>query len=79
MAGKGSRQRPTDTAKYESNWERIFRNEPGMGTSSLEYTGAPNAHTDGESATAHTDGEAVTLGAGEAGSKVKQVPESTNE
>ena len=25
MAGKGSRQRPTDTTKYESNWERIFR------------------------------------------------------
>jgi len=24
MAGKGSRQRPTDKAKYESNWDRIF-------------------------------------------------------
>lgn len=24
MAGKGSRQRPTDTTKYESNWDRIF-------------------------------------------------------
>ena len=24
MAGKGSRQRPTDRKKFEDNWERIF-------------------------------------------------------
>jgi hypothetical protein len=29
MAGKGSRQRPTDTTKYQSNWERIFSGSKG--------------------------------------------------
>ena len=24
MAGKGSRQRPTDTKRFEDNWDRIF-------------------------------------------------------
>lgn len=61
MAGKGSRQRPTDTEKYGENWERIFRgtkgthevqvsplaHEPGMATECLEYRGAPNAHVEG--------------------------------
>lgn len=62
MAGKGSRQRPTDTTKYESNWDRIFgakkvqvaqglTPEPGMSTSSLEdYRGQPNAHAEGSEA-----------------------------
>jgi hypothetical protein len=47
MAGKGSRQRPTDTAKFSSGYDRIFGNkpvqtdvtlehEPGMSTSCLD-------------------------------------------
>ena len=59
MAGKGSRQRPTDTAKFSSGYDRIFGNksvqtdstlehEPGMGTASLEpYKGAANKHIEG--------------------------------
>ena len=63
MAGKGSRQRPTNKEAFESNWERIFGGakeqdkgvsidpaaEIGMGTSSLEgvYRGQPNAAAEG--------------------------------
>ena len=47
MAGKGSRQRPTDTAKFSSEYDRIFGSkpvqtdvtighEPGMSTSCLD-------------------------------------------
>lgn len=66
MAGKGSRQRPTNTAAFESNWERIFGGakeqdqglsvdpaaELGMGTASLEgvYRGQPNAAAEGAEA-----------------------------
>ena len=65
MAGKGSRQRPTDTKRFEDNWERIFGKsgdrkvqaaqgltpEPGMSTASLEgYRGQPNAHAEGSEA-----------------------------
>ena len=25
MNGKGSRQRPTDTKKYNDNWDKIFK------------------------------------------------------
>lgn len=25
--GKGSKQRPTDTQKYQDNWDRIFGNK----------------------------------------------------
>ena len=66
MAGKGSRQRPTDTKRFEDNWDRIFgksqrdrtvqvaqglSNEPGMATASLEgYQGQPNAHSEGAEA-----------------------------
>ena len=63
MAGKGSRQRPTDSAKFSSEYDRIFgskpvqtnstiSNEPGMGTASLEpYKGAANKHIEGGEAT----------------------------
>lgn len=27
MAGKGSKQRPTDRKKYSDNWDRIFGNK----------------------------------------------------
>lgn len=47
MAGKGSRQRPTDTAKFSSGYDRIFGSkpvqtdvtlghEPGMSTGCLD-------------------------------------------
>lgn len=29
MAGKGSRQRPTDRSKFESNWDKIFGSKNG--------------------------------------------------
>lgn len=62
MAGKGSRQRPTDTKRFEDNWDRIFgakqvqvaqglAPEPGMSTASLEpYQGQRNAHAEGSEA-----------------------------
>ena len=66
MAGKGSRQRPTDTKRFEDNWDRIFGKsrgdqkvqvaqgltpEPGMSTASLEgYQGQRNAHAEGSEA-----------------------------
>lgn len=28
--GKGSKQRPTDLNKYESNWDRIFGKKPDV-------------------------------------------------
>ena len=66
MAGKGSRQRPTDTAKFSSGYDRIFGNksvqtdvtlehEPGMSTSCLDcpepYKGTANKHIEGDEAT----------------------------
>ena len=63
MAGKGSRQRPTNKAVFDDNWERIFGGakekdkgvsidsaaELGMGTASLEpvYRGQRNAAAEG--------------------------------
>jgi len=36
MAGKGSKQRPTDMKKYSDNWDRIFgqkqQNQPNIPT-----------------------------------------------
>lgn len=66
MAGKGSRQRPTNKAVFDDNWERIFGGakeqdqgvsidpaaELGMGTASLEgvYRGQRNAAAEGSEA-----------------------------
>ena len=51
MAGKGSRQRPTDTSKYHANWDAIWASkkdanradnkvvishEPGMSTECID-------------------------------------------
>lgn len=56
MAGKGSRQRPTDTSKYHANWDRLFgskdrantaplSHEPGMSTSCIDCPKGTNGVT----------------------------------
>jgi hypothetical protein len=38
MNGKGSRQRPVDKTKFDSNWDKIFNKEKKDGNKSEETT-----------------------------------------